>query len=229
MFEMTEEEWLTYATGERLVNQTWVHGRERKLRLFGVACGRRCWPLLEDRDRRSVEVVERFVEGLCSAAVLAAAHERATSDVVRSVTVPRPKTDSCRRDMRDAARAAVEMICHGPTWEAAPISERQAVAVPLRDAEKLAHADLLRCIFGNPFRPVVADPAWQSAPLLGLAQAAYDERHLPVGELDPERLAVLSDALEDAGCTEAAILGHLRAPGPHVRGCWVIDLLLGKE
>jgi hypothetical protein len=62
-----------------------------------------------------------------------------------------------------------------------------------------------------------------------LAQSAYDERLLPSSELDPANLAVLADALEDAGCTEAAMLDHLRGPGPHVRGCWALDLLLGKE
>jgi hypothetical protein len=59
-----------------------------------------------------------------------------------------------------------------------------------------------------------------------LAQVAYDERNLPSWELDPARLA---DALEEAGCADADILSHLRGPGPHVRGCWAVDLLLGKE
>ena len=63
----------------------------------------------------------------------------------------------------------------------------------------------------------------------GLAEAAYDRRHLPSGELDPARLAVLADALEEAGCTDPDLLDHLRGPGPHYRGCWVIDLLLGKQ
>jgi hypothetical protein len=61
-----------------------------------------------------------------------------------------------------------------------------------------------------------------------LAQAAYDDRHLPAGTLDNGRLAILADALEEAGCTDADVLGHLRGPGPHVRGCWAVDLLLGK-
>jgi len=69
-----------------------------------------------------------------------------------------------------------------------------------------------------------------SSPLIeALAQAAYTERNLPSGDLNPDRLAVLSDALEDAGCDNADILNHLREPGPHVRGCWAIDLLLGKS
>jgi hypothetical protein len=65
--------------------------------------------------------------------------------------------------------------------------------------------------------------------LLSLAQAAYDERTVPAGTLDPARLAVLADALEDAGCDNADILSHLRGTGPHVRGCWAVDLVLGRE
>ena len=65
--------------------------------------------------------------------------------------------------------------------------------------------------------------------MVRLAQAAYDERHMPEGTLDKVWLAVLGDALEEAGCSDADILNHLRGPGPHVRGCWVIDLCLGKS
>jgi hypothetical protein len=88
---------------------------------------------------------------------------------------------------------------------------------------------VLRCIIGNPFRPVSLDPAWRTPTVISLANAAYEERILPSGKLDPDRLAVLADALEEAGCDSADILAHLRGPGPHIRGCWVIDLLLGKE
>jgi hypothetical protein len=65
--------------------------------------------------------------------------------------------------------------------------------------------------------------------VIQVAEAAYDERQLPEGTLDPARLAVLADALEDAGCNDAELLGHLRSPGPHVRGCWAVDLVLGKS
>ncbi len=90
------------------------------------------------------------------------------------------------------------------------------------------HTQLLRELFGNPFRPVALDLTWRSPATLHLAQAAYDERDLPSGSLDPARLAVLADALESAGCDSAETLDHLRGPGPHVRGCWALDLLLGK-
>jgi hypothetical protein len=86
----------------------------------------------------------------------------------------------------------------------------------------------VREIFGNPFRPVVLDPGWLTPTVVSLAQAAYEERLRPTGHLDAARLAVLSDALEEAGCSDAAILGHLRGSGPHLRGCWPLDQLLNK-
>jgi hypothetical protein len=84
---------------------------------------------------------------------------------------------------------------------------------------------LLRDIFGNPFKQPTLDPSWLSwndGTLPKLAQSIYDERAFG-------RLPILADALEDSGCTDPDILGHCRGPGPHMRGCWVVDLLLGKE
>ncbi len=84
---------------------------------------------------------------------------------------------------------------------------------------------LLRDIFGNPFRPAIADPvwlAWEDGTVPALAQSIYDERAF-------DRLPILSDALEEAGCTNTDILGHCRQPGQHVPGCWVVDLVLGKK
>jgi hypothetical protein len=78
-----------------------------------------------------------------------------------------------------------------------------------------------------PLPPAVL--AWHDGVVVRLAQAAYEERHLPEGTLDNTRLRILADALEEAGCTDADILGHLRGPGPHVRGCWPVDLCLGKS
>jgi hypothetical protein len=87
-------------------------------------------------------------------------------------------------------------------------------------------------VIGNAFRRAAVDPgwlAWQGGTVARLAEAAYDERQLPSGHLDPARLAVLADALEEAGCTDPDLLGHLRGPGPHVRGCWALDLLADKS
>src|SRR5262249_16615769 len=88
-------------------------------------------------------------------------------------------------------------------------------------AERFAVVAILRDIFGNPFRPITLDPSWQSADVLALAQAIYDERAF-------DRMPILGDALEDAGCDNADVLTHCRQPGEHVRGCWCVDLVLGK-
>src|SRR5262249_20251812 len=105
------------------------------------------------------------------------------------------------------------------------------------DAEEVArieeaggHAQLhvARDILPNPFRPVPLLPTSLPASVLLLAQAAYDERLLPSGRLDSARFAVLSDSLEEAGCSDADILSHLRSAVPHVRGCWALDRILGK-
>jgi hypothetical protein len=107
--------------------------------------------------------------------------------------------------------------------------------LPIGPAERVARAELadwMREVFGNPFRPSPPSPAvlaWNDATVVRLAQAAYDERQMPEGVLDNGRLAVLADALEEAGCSDADILNHLRGPGPHGRGCWPVDLCLGKS
>jgi hypothetical protein len=95
--------------------------------------------------------------------------------------------------------------------------------------EEAAHCALVREIFGNPFCPVRFEPRWRTIAVSRLAQTAYDKRVLPQGHLDPARLAILADALVEAGCDNEDILGHLRGPGPHVRGCHVLDLILDKE
>jgi hypothetical protein len=101
------------------------------------------------------------------------------------------------------------------------------VPIPLDDLVERSVL-FLRDLFDNPFRPVTLSPGWRSPVVQGLAQAAYDEREQRAGPLDNARLAVLADALGEADCTDALLLGHLRGPGPHVRGCWAVDLLLGK-
>jgi hypothetical protein len=90
------------------------------------------------------------------------------------------------------------------------------------DHEDRAQATLMKCVFGNPFLPVAFDPSWRTSTVVALAQQMYDSR-------DFSPMPVLADALQDAGCEHEAILAHCRGDGPHVRGCWVVDLVLGKE
>jgi hypothetical protein len=95
---------------------------------------------------------------------------------------------------------------------------------PSADAPRTAKAlSLLHCVFGNPFRPVTFTPAWQTSDVMLLARDIYDEKAF-------DRMPILADALQDAGCDSADILNHLRDPNAtHVRGCWAIDLVLSKE
>jgi hypothetical protein len=88
--------------------------------------------------------------------------------------------------------------------------------------DKEQYVPIARDIFGNPFRPVKIDNRWLTSTVIDLASAIYAERAF-------DRMGVLCDALMDAGCNSDEIIAHCRASGPHVRGCWVIDLLLGKS
>jgi hypothetical protein len=88
-------------------------------------------------------------------------------------------------------------------------------------AEYAQKEKLLRDIFGNPFRLVPFSPAWRTDTAVSLARQMYESR-------DFSAMPILADALQDAGCEDEQILGHCRGPGPHVRGCWAIDLVLGK-
>jgi hypothetical protein len=88
--------------------------------------------------------------------------------------------------------------------------------------ESSAQAVIIRDIFGNLFRPVTFDSDWHTSTAVALAQQIYDSR-------DFSAMPILADALQDAGCDNADILDHCREPGPHVRGCWVVDLVLDKS
>lgn len=114
----------------------------------------------------------------------------------------------------------------GFSLTAIPPVERMAAAETARQTEATSQCDLLRCIFGNSFRPPTPLPpdvlAWNNATVFRLAQRIYDERAF-------DRLPMLADTLEEGGCHEADILCHCRSEKPHVRGCWAVDLILGKE
>jgi hypothetical protein len=112
----------------------------------------------------------------------------------------------------------------GATWDpdafAAAYPQAEADAKVAEEAELRAQAALVRDVFGHPFQSVAIDLAWLTPTVVQFAQRAYDDRA-------SDRLPILADDLEEAGCTNTTILGHCRGPGPHVRGCWVVDLCLG--
>jgi hypothetical protein len=115
---------------------------------------------------------------------------------------------------------------------AGPVSDETGVSVGFTTAfygyaGSQNQCNLLRCVFGNPFRPLRLSPSLLTPTVLSLAQASYEERIMPQGHLDPMRLAVLADALEELGGAGEAV-GHLRSAGPHVRGCHVVDAVSGR-
>jgi hypothetical protein len=113
--------------------------------------------------------------------------------------------------------ASIMVGCLGAGLDA----NNPAVIQPIWDAGRRRQAILLRDVFGNPFRPVTIDPswlAWNNSTIPNLAQGIYEERAF-------DRLPILADALEEAGCNDADILAHCRSGGDHVRGCWAVDLV----
>ena len=88
--------------------------------------------------------------------------------------------------------------------------------------ERSYQCELLRDIFGNPFRLVIVDSSWLTSTVIAIAQTIYDEGRF-------EAMPILADALENVGCANDDILEHCRSGGEHVRGCWAVDLVLGKK
>jgi hypothetical protein len=246
MKPMTESEWLKATNPSNLLRWLQQQGRlsERKCRLFACACVRRVWHLLVDeRSRHAIHVVEQ-ADGQPGPASQAAAAAQAAAAVLAA--------GQARSAVAVAAQAAWGVLEQSSVWGSATAGQMAANAAataaaiavkfaartggaagrPSAKRERAAQCRLLRCVFSDPWRaPPDVDPswlAWNGGTVARLAQAAYDERLLPAATLDPDRLAVLADALEEAGCADTDLLGHLRGPGPHVRGCWILDLLLAK-
>ncbi len=275
---MTEEAWLSCADPWPLLEFQRGKVSDRKLRLFGCACGRRAWRLMSDRrSRAAVEFAERMAESeqpwqlrdrhleeACEASFQARRGAESPEDAARLAFAWGAETAESMLYLPGnwphpglVAKAAAGALAYEQAGAASPAprepwrpgefhdEDGEGVAwatrleefqttdcfiTPLR-AEHQRQAHLARDIFGNPFRPSTADPswlAWNGGPVVQLAQSAYAERELPSGHLDSARLGLLADMLEDAGCTNPDLLGHLRGPGPHVRGCWAVDVLLGR-
>jgi hypothetical protein len=217
---------------------------DRKLRLFSVACCRRIWPLLADEaSRRAVEVAERFADGSAGKAELQLAHQAATAllpdadtSVDHGLDVANAAVHAAELTLRDgvydatahAAAAAARAVAGFAAMDQASSDE----FAPMRayfmgeDAERAAQADILRDVFGPiPFREIRIDPAWvewNDGTVRRISQGIYDEKAFG-------RMVILADALLDSGCDCEEMIEHCREQGKvHVRGCWCLDLLLGR-
>jgi hypothetical protein len=221
---MTEAEWLAGTDPTPLLHHLGRTARSRKLRLFAVACCRRAWARLRDETcRQAVEVAEAFADHRVS--------NQRREQVTRAVrALLGPQARACYGLAYHVVRSArytfvnARIAAARANW--AVTGARNVGECPAAEAaESAAQCRLLRDIYGNPFRRVPVGLgwlAWNGGTVPKLVRAIYEE-------LAFDRLPVLADALEEAGCTNADLLGHCRQPGEHVRGCWAVDLLLGKS
>ncbi len=231
---MTEGEWAVCDDPVRMMAFLGARLDGRKGRLLACACCRRIPGVFRDaRGRQALEANERFADGAETAAGLAEARALAEA-AFKDRREPPEVEDAFRRSPEWSVWAALRQR-DGAGRRRKP---REWVGAALRTAggwdwdenpeERAEQAALLRDVFDVPIRPEMK-AAWRGPAILSLARAAYEEREQPSGLLDAARLAVLSDALEEAGCTDTAVLGHLRTEGPHVRGCWALDLVMGNS
>jgi hypothetical protein len=208
---MTEAEWLACTDPSSMLESLNNKASARKRRMFAIAWCRHEWHLLSDvRSQRAVEVAEAYADGLATVDALDAAYDAAYE---AAYELDQPGLGSRRNS---ALYSAGNVAARNVSLPAFPAFEDGPIA---------SQITIIRDIFGNPFRPVSLDPAWltwNAGTVRKMAQAIYDDRAF-------DRLPILADALEEAGCTDRDILDHCRSGGDHVRGCWVIDLLLGKQ
>ncbi len=224
---MTEAEWLAGDQPVPMLHHLGEGASPRKRRLLAAAFCRAVWKWLDRAaSRAAIEVAERRADGKATKREMTEARKAARA------AVKGHKPLSCREAAASACLNAVEET---DGVAECTFSYMYAAIAFNRLTWRRVHADAatqaarVREVLGNPFRPVAFLAEWRTPAALTLAEAAYDERSLPSGHLDPARLVVLSDAVEEAGCADADFLAHLRSPGPHVRGCWALDLVLGRE
>jgi hypothetical protein len=246
---MTEQEWLVCTDPEMML--VYLRGKisERKLRLFACSCFANIRLLLTSSLAvEAVGVAERFADGLASAEELHETRARLMDCINVLLGQWRASREAGEDEQPDVvttyeALALAYIVATPDVQEVESYASKKASEVyaqlvnpnaVTRDEEylnsklmeKRNQVNLLRDLFGLlPFREVHVNPTWLSwngGTIPRLAQAIYGERAFDL-------LPVLADALEEAGCTNRDILSHCRSGGEHVRGCWVVDALLGKQ
>jgi hypothetical protein len=197
----------------------------RKARLYAAACCRHAWDALpEGPCRQAVEVAERLADGQAKEkerlAALRALPQGADAHPIQSAVW----AAECV-----VARHVPHVLQVGAHTSNAIAQQRAGgdrdLQMKLWNADLATYSALVRCIFGNPFRPPEIAPSlrtWHDGLLAATAQRIYESR-------DFVEMAVLADMLEDAGCQDTQALAHCRDPGPHARGCFVVDLLLARQ
>ncbi len=212
---MTESEWLVCTDPTPMLEFLRSRASERKLRLFACACIADYLHFVAPRPSHDASLKAALKISECYADGSVRRDEWLTKTRGPFLFSPWNSEDA-HTEAIDGARLAASVA----GWDGVEHFSRGQ-----EEVHKKYQCGLLRCVRGNPFRTVTLDPAWlawNDGTVPKMAAVLYEERAF-------DRLPQLADALEDAGCTDAAILDHCRGGGEHVRGCWVVDLLLGKE
>jgi hypothetical protein len=246
---MTEAEWLACTDPQPMMEFLRRKASDRKVRLFAVACCRRVWPSLEHEEfRDAVRKAELFADGLVGEDELLEAFKKALAifpklhgkdngpgAALTASGFPSPPKSIFQRiadalddpwwedefDKGDRLAPALVTARHAARAAANLQGETHVLDNPATIAEHREQTRLVHCLFGNPFRPRPAGGAWLTREVRALADGIYSERAF-------DRLPFLADALEASGCTNADLIEHCRSGREHARGCWVVDLLLGK-
>lgn len=215
----TEREWFETVDVREMFRV--VRGAsDRKYRLFACACCRRIWHLIAQHDaiRSCIEFAEGYADGVGAKKRLKKLVDANHDQFYRYGG--KPGEDISVAFAASAARSTCRLRASEEVMSVCGSIGR--VTGDSSSADFPTQSVLLRDIFGNPFRPVALDPRWRNETVVALASGIYADRAF-------DRMPILADALEEAGCDDLEVLNHCRGPGPHVRGCWVVDLVLGKE
>lgn len=246
---MTEAEWLACADPQPMLEFLRRKASDRKVRLFAVACCWRVWSSLEHEEfRDAVRKAELFADGLVDRDEMLQAYEKARAIFAKlhgkdngpgaaltASAFPSPPKSFLQRvadalddpwwedefDKGDPLAPALVTARHAALAAADLQGQRHTLYAAATIAEQREQTALVQCLFGNPFRPRPVCAAWLTREVMALADGIYAERAFG-------RMPFLADALEAAGCTNADVIEHCRSGRVHARGCWFVDLLLGK-
>ncbi len=234
---MEEQEWLTTTDDLAMLRFLGDKSSVRKMRLFLCGCARASWERMPISWLRELVVEAEIIAD-------------ADGDVERLQAANRELLLFFRSNLNENETVLLrqrmsELLSVYGTWDwdttartgaisfiqlvyAASFRNHMLPRLATTSAWRYARGELstaacplLRDVIGNPFRPVVFDPSWRTEHTVGIAAKMYEEREFAA-------MPILADALQEAGCEDAVILAHCREPGVHVRGCWVVDLVLGK-
>ena len=247
---MTEADWMACTNPQPMLEFLRRKASDRKVRLFAVACCRRVWSSLPNEEfRDAVRKAELFADGRADRGEMLQARERACAIFVTLHGKDNgPGAALTASGFPSPPKSLLQRVADAlddPSWEdefdkgdrlapalvtarsaaraAADIQDQRCVPdAPATIAEHRAQTALVRCLFGNPFRPRPVSTAWLTREVKAVADGIYAARAF-------DRMPLLADALEASGCTNADVVEHCRSDREHARGCWVIDLLLGKS